>query len=237
MPECTLAVCFVTTVRLSFGFVFRRGAGGGTIAPMYIPTHFAPDAEAAHQLLSHHGAADLVTAGPDGLEATVLPFLYDRERGVLQGHFARANDHWRHLEGGEGLVIVRGPDSYVTPTWYASKAEHGRVVPTWNYAVVHVHGTLSIHDDIDWLADLVRRLTDHHEGQRPVPWTVDDAPERFIAGQLRAIVGVELAIRRIEAKFKYSQNRPAADIDGVIAGLRSDGDERGAAAVEENRPK
>jgi transcriptional regulator len=203
---------------------------------MYVPTHFAADDDAVDELLSRHGAADLVTVGPDGLEATMLPFLYDRENRTLQGHFARNNDHWRHADGREALVIVRGPDSYVTPNWYASKAEHGRVVPTWNYLVAHVHGTVRIHDDTTWLDDLVRRLTDHHERQRPTPWAVDDAPEAFIAGQLRAIVGVEVAISRIEAKFKLSQNRPAADVDGVIAGLRADGDERGAAAVEAHRP-
>jgi transcriptional regulator len=203
---------------------------------MYVPTHFAPDDDAVHELLSRNDAADFVTAGPDGLEATMLPFLYDRERGTLQGHFARNNDHWRHVEGREALVIVRGPDSYITPNWYASKAEHGRVVPTWNYAVAHVYGTVTVHDDTAWLEDLVRRLTDHHERDRPVPWSVDDAPEKFVAGQLRAIVGVEVAISRIEAKFKLSQNRPPADVDGVIAGLRSDGDERGAAAVEAHQP-
>jgi transcriptional regulator len=189
-----------------------------------------------HELLSHHGAADLVTAGRDGLEATMLPFIYDRERGTLQGHFARNNDHWRRVDGQEALVIVRGPDAYVTPEWYASKAEHGRVVPTWNYVVAHVHGTVTIHDDPVWLADLVRRLTDHHEAGRPAPWSVDDAPERFVEGQLRAIVGLEVAIHRIDAKFKLSQNRPEADIDGVVAGLRSVGDERAAAAVQAHRP-
>lgn len=203
---------------------------------MYVPTHFAPDDEAVHELLSHHGAADLVTAGPDGLEATMLPFIYDRERGILQGHFARNNDHWRRVDGQEALVIVRGPDAYVTPEWYASKAEHGRVVPTWNYVVAHVHGTVTIHDDPAWVGDLVRRLTDHHEAGRPAPWSVDDAPERFIEGQLRAIVGLEVAIRGIDAKFKLSQNRPEADIDGVVAGLRSVGDQRAAAAVQAHRP-
>jgi transcriptional regulator len=203
---------------------------------MYVPTHFAPDDEAVHELLSHHGAADLVTAGPDGLEATMLPFIYDRERGTLQGHFARNNDHWRRVDGQEALVIVRGSDAYVTPEWYASKAEHGRVVPTWNYVVAHVHGTVTIHDDPAWVGDLVRRLTDHHEAGLPAPWSVDDAPERFIEGQLRAIVGLEVAIRRIDAKFKLSQNRPDADIDGVVAGLRSVGDERAATAVQAHRP-
>jgi transcriptional regulator len=133
-------------------------------------------------------------------------------------------------------VIVRGPDAYVTPTWYASKAEHGRVVPTWNYEVIHVHGTVTVHDDTEWLATLVRKLTDQHEHDRPAPWSVDDAPERFVAGQLRAIVGVEVAIERVEAKFKLSQNRPEADI-GVVAGLRLDGDERSADAVQTHRPK
>ena len=203
---------------------------------MYVPTHFAPDDEAVHELLSHHGAADLVTAGPDGLEATMLPFIYDRERGTLAGHFARNNDHWRRVDGQEALVIVRGSDAYVTPEWYASKAEHGRVVPTWNYVVAHVHGTVTIHDDPVWVGDLVRRLTDHHEAGRPTPWSVDDAPEPFVEGQLRAIVGLEVAIRRIDAKFKLSQNRPEADIDGVVAGLRSVGDERAAAAVQAHRP-
>ncbi|TPG37445.1 FMN-binding negative transcriptional regulator [Mycolicibacterium hodleri] len=203
---------------------------------MYVPTHFAPDDESVHELLSRNGAADLVTAGPEGLEATMLPFVYDRTRATLQGHFARNNEHWRHVDGREALVIVRGPDSYVTPSWYASKAEHGRVVPTWNYVVAHVHGTVTIHDDTAWLGDLVRRLTEHHERRRPAPWSVDDAPERFIDGQLRAIVGIEVAIDRIEAKFKLSQNRPEADVDGVIEGLRADGDERGAAAVESHRP-
>jgi transcriptional regulator len=203
---------------------------------MYVPTHFAADDDAVQELLSQNRAADLVTAGPGGLESTMLPFLYDRERGTLLGHFARNNDHWRQIDGLDALVIVRGPDAYVTPAWYASKAEHGRVVPTWNYVTAHVHGTVTVHDDVAWLDDLVRRLTDHHERLRPVPWSVDDAPEKFIEGQLRAIVGVEVAVTRIEAKFKLSQNRPEADVDGVIAGLRTDGDERGAAAVETHRP-
>jgi transcriptional regulator len=203
---------------------------------MYVPAHFAPDEDAVHDLLSRNAAADLVTAGPEGLEATMLPFLYDRERATLQGHFARNNDHWRRADGREALVIVRGPDSYVSPSWYPSKTEHGRVVPTWNYVVAHVHGAVTIHDDPDWVDDLVRRLTEHHEAHRSTPWSVDDAPEKFFAGQLRAIVGVEVAITAIEAKFKLSQNRPAADVDGVIEGLRSGGDAAGADAVAAHRP-
>ena len=134
------------------------------------------------------------------------------------------------------MVIVRGPDAYISPSWYAAKAEHGRVVPTWNYVTAHVHGELVIHDDVEWLESLVRRLTDRHESGRHEPWSVDDAPPRFIAGQLRAIVGVELVISRIEAKLKLSQNRPPADVDGVVAGLEHGGDEISAAAVRAARP-
>ncbi|QUQ68640.1 FMN-binding negative transcriptional regulator [Kutzneria sp. CA-103260] len=203
---------------------------------MYVPAHFAPDDDAVHELLTNHGAADLVTATPDGLVATVLPFVYDRERGTLRGHLARNNDHWRQEVLGDALVIARGPDSYITPSWYASKSEHGRVVPTWNYVTAHVHATLTVHDDPSWVATVVRDLTDHHERTRPHPWSVDDAPPTFVAGQLRAIVGVELSIKRIEAKFKLSQNRPPADIDGVITGLRDQGDQAAADAVAQHRP-
>ena len=132
-------------------------------------------------------------------------------------------------------MIVRGPDAYISPAWYASKAEHGRVVPTWNYVTAHVYGRLVVHDDTAWTEDLVRRLTAKHEAGRARPWSVDDAPPEFIAGQLRAIVGVELLITRIEAKAKLSQNRPAADVEGVIDGLRARGDARSADAVERAR--
>ncbi|GGN29991.1 transcriptional regulator [Lentzea pudingi] len=202
---------------------------------MYIPAHFAPDDDSVQALLSRHGAADLVTATINGLVATTLPFHYDHERAKLMGHLARNNDQWRLPMIGDALVIVRGPDSYITPSWYASKAKHGRVVPTWNYITVHVYGSMIVHQDPDWLADVVRHLTDKHEAQRPHPWSVDDAPPGFLHRQLRAIVGVELTINRIEAKFKLSQNRLVADIDGVIKGLREDGQEAAAAAVEEHR--
>lgn len=203
---------------------------------MYVPTHFAPDDQHVQDLLDRHGAADLITAGADGLEATMLPFVHDRDHGSLLGHLARNNQHWQRADGRPCLVIVRGPDSYISPSWYASKAEHGRVVPTWNYMTAHVHGSVTVHDDPDWLDDLVRRLTRKHESGRAEPWSVEDAPERFVRGQLRAIVGVEVRIERIEAKFKLSQNRPAADIDGVVDGLRSAGDPEGADAVAAHRP-
>jgi transcriptional regulator len=206
---------------------------------MYIPAHFAMDEAEVHDLLAQHGAADLVTATPHGILASLLPFIYDPsvgEHGALLGHLARNNEQWQTPVLGEALVIVRGPDGYVSPSWYASKAEHGRVVPTWNYITVHVYGTLSVHDDTRWVDALVRRLTDKHEATRARPWSVDDAPPVFVAGQLRAIVGVELAITRIEAKAKLSQNRPEADIDGVITGLQDRGDTVIGAAVSHARP-
>ena len=203
-----------------------------------MPAHFAPpDDESVRDLLRHHGAADLVTSTADGLVATLLPFVYDEpspdgDRGRLLGHVARNNDQWRLPALGEALVIVRGPDAYISPSWYASKAEHGRVVPTWNYVTAHVYGELVVHDDPVWLDVLVRRLTDRHEQGNPEPWSVNDAPARFIAGQLRAIVGLELVITRIEAKLKLSQNRSAADVDGAIGGLQAVGDARSLATAE-----
>jgi transcriptional regulator len=202
---------------------------------MYVPSAFAPADDAVHELLARHRAADLVTVGPGGLTATMLPFLFDARRRTLRGHLARNNDHWRTVDGASALVIVRGPDAYISPSWYATKAEHGRVVPTWNYVTAHVHGVVTVHDDPAWVGDLVRELTDRHEAGRATPWSVDDAPPKFYAGQLRAIVGVEMAIERIEAKFKLSQNRPAADVDGVIEGLRAAGDPESAAAVATHR--
>ena len=207
---------------------------------MYIPAHFAADEATTGELLRNHGAADLVTVTAEGLVATMLPFLYVPDSGAgqlgsLHGHLARNNPQWKLPAIGDALVIVRGPDAYISPGWYASKAEHGRDVPTWNYLTAHVYGRLVAHDDPGWTEDLVRRLTTKHEGYREHPWSVDDAPRAFIEGQLRAIVGVELVISRIEAKAKLSQNRPAADVERVIAGLRERGDAASADAVERAR--
>jgi transcriptional regulator len=208
---------------------------------MYIPAHVAADDAAVRDLLARHGAADLITLTADGLLATMLPFAYEPaagDHGALLGHVARNNDQWRKPALGESLAIVRGPDAYVSPSWYAATAEHGRVVPTWNYVTAHVYGELVVHDDPAWVEDVVRRLTAKHEaarmespGQAPA-WSVDDAPRKFIEGQLRAIVGLELKITRIEAKAKLSQNRPETDIAGVVAGLAARGDVRSAEAVE-----
>jgi transcriptional regulator len=208
---------------------------------MYIPTHFAADDAAVHELLAKHGAADLITLTADGMLATMLPFIYEPtagEQGTLYGHVARNNDQWRKAALGESLVIIRGPDAYVSPSWYAAKAENGRVVPTWNYVTAHVYGQLIVHDNPAWVEDIVRRLTAKHEAARltapgqPPAWSVDDAPRAFIEGQLRAIVGLELQITRIEAKAKLSQNRPVGDVAGIVAGLSARGDERTAEAVE-----
>jgi transcriptional regulator len=201
---------------------------------VYVPTHFAAPDDAVAQLLAAPGAVDLVSSTPAGLTATTLPMLHDPQAHTLTGHLARTNTQWRDTVG-EVLVIVRGPDAYVSPSWYASKAEHGRVVPTWDYVLAHVHGELVLHKDADWLAAHVTRLTEAHETGRAEPWAVTDAPARFVAGQLRAIVGVEVRIRRVEAKWKLSQNRPAADVDGVVAGLTADGALGTAAAVQAAR--
>jgi transcriptional regulator len=203
---------------------------------MYVPAHFAPDEALVQDLLRNHGAADLVTVTPQGLVATMLPFIYEPsvgEHGALHGHLARNNDQWRLEAAGESLAIVRGPNAYISPGWYASKVEHGRVVPTWNYVTAHVYGQLIVRDDVVWTENLVRRLTTKHEAYRDHPWSVDDAPRAFIEGQLRAIVGIELLITRIEAKAKLSQNRPPADVEGVIEGLRERGDFESADAVEQ----
>jgi transcriptional regulator len=209
---------------------------------MYIPAHFAASDEAVHDLLANHGAADLVTSTEDGLLATMLPFIYlpeVGEHGALYGHVARNNDQWRKPATGESLVIVRGPDAYISPSWYPTKREHGRHVPTWNYVTAHVYGQLIVHDDTSWVEDVVRRLTVKHETAKALSpaggpmWSVDDAPRQYIEGQLRAIVGLELVITRIEAKEKLSQNRDPVDIEGVIAGLAARGDHRSSDAVKQ----
>lgn len=206
---------------------------------MYVPAQFAADDAAVRDLLARHGAADLVTATSQGLIATLLPFVYDPDvggHGALLGHVARNNEQWQVPVLGDAMAIVRGPDAYVSPSWYAAKVEHGRVVPTWNYLTAHVYGALVVHDDPAWVDALVRRLTSKHEADSALPWSVDDAPGPFIAGQLRAIVGVELVISRIQAKAKWSQNRSVADVDGVIAGLQDRDQTAAAEAVRRARP-
>jgi transcriptional regulator len=190
---------------------------------MYVPSHFAASDPELATLLASPGLVDLVSAGADGLICTPLPMLYvpsPSGLGVLQGHVARNNPHWSAVGAGlDSVAIVRGPDAYISPAWYATKAEHGRVVPTWNYLTAQVYGRLVVHESGDWLRDLVTRLTEVHEARVGSSWQVSDAPQAYIDGQLRAIVGVELQISRIEAKAKLSQNRSDADQAGVITGL------------------
>lgn len=210
---------------------------------MYIPEHFRPTEEDVLALLRSPGAVDLVTVTARGPLATMLPMAWDEpgsrpglgEHGALLGHVAIKNDQWREPAIGESMAIVRGPDAYITPSWYAAKREHGRVVPTWNYVTIHAYGRLVIHRDPAWLEANVRRLVDAHEASRPEPWMVDDAPRAYIDGQLKAIVGVELLIDRIEAKSKLSQNRSDADIEGTIAGLEADGERGVSAAMRRTR--
>ena len=190
------------------------------LAGMYVPAHFQATPEQQSALLAEPGLVDLISPGPDGLVATPLPMLYQPAEdgpGSLIGHLARNNPHWRCA--GDSLAIVRGPDAYVSPSWYPSKAEHGRVVPTWNYLTLHVYGRLVIHDSADWLRELVTRLTAVHEAAVGSSWQPSDAPAGYVDGQLRAIVGVELRISRIEAKAKLSQTRPEADQVSVIEAL------------------
>ena len=203
---------------------------------MYVPAHFSAGDTEVRELLAGCDTADLVTSTPRGLVATFLPVLYDPsagEHGALLAHVARNNDQWREPAAGESLFIVHGPDAYVSPSWYPSKREHGRAVPTWNYLTAHVYGRLVVHDDPAWVESMVRRLTDRHEGRRDRGWSVDDAPAAFIAGQLRAIVGLELVISRVEAKAKLSQNRPDADRAGVVEGYLAEGRTAMAEAVRD----
>lgn len=187
---------------------------------MYLPQHFAqPDPAALQALMQAHPLAAIVSHGADGLTADHVPLEFDAATQTLRGHVARANPLWREADGQAVLAIFRGEQAYITPSWYPGKAEHHKVVPTWNYAVVHAHGTLRAVDDAPWLHTLVSRLTQHHEAPRPQPWAVADAPEDFVQQMLRAIVGIEIPVQRLVGKWKVSQNRSAADRNAVAEGL------------------
>jgi transcriptional regulator len=195
---------------------------------VYVPEHFREDRiEVLHDAIRASGMATLVSMTADGLMASHAPLLLDPDPapyGTLIGHLARANPHTRIADQAvQTLAIFQGPNGYITPSYYAAKREHGKVVPTWNYAAIHAYGTLQAFDDPDRLLDVVTRLTLLHETPRAAPWAVSDAPEDYIQGMLRGIVGIMLPITRLEGKVKMSQNRPAADVPGVIEGLRRDG--------------
>jgi transcriptional regulator len=203
---------------------------------VYIPRHFRLDDPAeVLALVASAGSADLVTAGPEGVPvATLLPVVWQPERDRVIAHMARANPHWKLIEGDTpALAIVNAAQAYVSPAWYAAKVEHGRVVPTWNYSAVHLTGTVRVHDDVDWVRDAVTLLTGVHESARQPGWAVTDAPERYIEGQLRGIVGIELTVTGVEAKAKLSQNRSDADRAGVVAGLRAEPGGDGVATAME----
>jgi len=208
------------------------------------PLHRQDQLDAQHALIRAHPLGLLISHGAQGLEANSIPFLIDpaaSKFGTLQAHMARANGQWRSLgEADDVLVVFQGPDHYITPAWYQTKRETGKVVPTWNYLMVQARGRPRVIEDAGWLRKQIEALTDRHEKPRPAPWAVGDAPEPFVESQIRAIVGVEIEIAEISGKWKASQNRPAADRAGVIAGLAELGDEDSramAAIVREAAPK
>lgn len=190
---------------------------------MYLPSAFREDSlEVQHDFIRAHPLGVLMTSGEGGLMANHIPCLLYPEgpHGVLRLHMARANPQWKELAaGGDCLLVFHGAQAYITPSWYATKTETHKVVPTWNFVAVHVWGTPTVHDYPTWVRAQIGALTDAQEKARVQPWRVEDAPEDFIAAQMRAIVGIEIAITRIEGKWKVSQNRNAADRQGVAAGL------------------
>ncbi len=205
---------------------------------MYQPPHHREDRlEVQHALIRAHPLGLLVTAGPGGLVANPIPFLVEAAGaplGVLRAHCARANPQWRELAAVEEcLVVFQGPQAYVTPSWYPSKAEAGKVVPTWNYATVHAWGRPRVVEEADWLRRQIADLTGAQEAGRAQPWQVSDAPADYLAAMIRGIVGIEIPIARIEGKWKVSQNRPEADRAGVAAGLAAEGEAAMAALVSE----
>lgn len=202
---------------------------------MYVPAAFAvEDREKVRALVDRHPLGALVTSGRGGLCANHVPFLLaERDGGwLLKAHVSKANPVWKDHDG-RALVIFQGPEAYVSPGWYPSKEESGRVVPTWNYAAVHMSGTLSPVQDEVWLRELVTELTARHEAGMPQPWNVSDAPIEYVNGLLKAIVGIEIAVERVEAKWKASQNREPRDARGAAEGLRARGEDETARMIEE----
>ncbi len=203
------------------------------------PLHREDDLAKMHALIRAQPLGLLISAGAEGIVANAIPFLIDdgaSKFGTLRAHMARANGQWRDLtQASDALVVFQGPDHYISPAWYETKRETGKVVPTWNYVMVQARGVAKIIEDDAWLAGQIADLTQTHEGLRPAPWAVDDAPADFIAAQRRAIVGVEIEIVDLKGKWKASQNRNAADRAGVVAGLTVEaaaGDEAAAAMAD-----
>lgn len=196
---------------------------------MYNPSHFREERlPVLHEAIRQARLCTLVTLGSAGLDASHIPVLLaedEGESGTLYGHLARGNQQWKQIDGGiQALAIFVGPDAYITPSWYAEKARNGKVVPTWNFVTVHAHGTIEFFEDPVRLLDLVTKLTDRHEGKRAEPWAVADAPADYIQAHLKGIIGFRLPIARLQGKWKLSQNRSAEDQQGVVTGLRAEGD-------------
>jgi transcriptional regulator len=190
--------------------------------PMYLPPAFRESLEGIHATMRSARLAHFITATAEGPLASALPLIFDDsegEHGTVYGHFAKGNAHWRSAPIGDALAIFMGPEAYVTPSWYPTKQETGKVVPTWNYVSVHASGPVEFFHEPERLLDVVTRLTALHEKARTAPWAVNDAPSDFIASQLRGIVGLRMPITRLEGKRKMSQNRNEADRAGVAAGL------------------
>jgi transcriptional regulator len=206
---------------------------------VYIPPHFNEERiDVLHQLIREHGLATLVTYGPSGLIASHVPLVLDTSDpassyGTLRGHLSRANQQWRDYSPDvPALAIFAGPQHYITPSWYPAKTEHGKVVPTWNYIVVHAYGRLETYDDRESLLANVEALTTQHEASRHEPWKVSDAPASYIDAQLKGIIGISLRIDRLEGKWKISQNRSAADQASVAAALHEAGNDASVAMAE-----
>jgi transcriptional regulator len=202
---------------------------------MYRPAHFQEnDPATLAEFVDSHPLAVLVAAPPTGLVANHIPLLRSQEpdgRTLLRGHVARANDFWKITPAESPvLAVFGGLERYISPAWYPTKAETGEVVPTWNYLVVQAHGRITFTQDATWLRTLVDALTDRHEGSRPMPWKVADAPSEYLDRMLRMIVGFEIVVERLEGKFKASQNRTERERAGVTAGLLADGDSEDVAA-------
>ena len=194
---------------------------------MYTPTHFNEDSiDVLHELIRHHPLGTLITMTADGLNANHVPFMVDPQPapfGLLRAHVARSNSVWQTFNADvDALVVFHGPDAYISPSWYPSKKEHGKVVPTWNYAVVHVAGPLLIRDDADWMRVFLNDVTDHFEAARnttSMRWKMHDAPGDYLQTMMRAVVGIEIPIASVQGKWKVSQNRPRADREGAAQGL------------------
>ena len=202
---------------------------------MYLPQHFAePRIEELHRIVQQNPLGMLVTHTAVGLEANHLPFLLDAEQNLLLAHVARANPVWREVANGDPvLVVFRGPHGYISPNWYPSKHETHRKVPTWNYEVVHAHGTIHVRDDEKFVRGVVARLTRRHEADLPQPWKMSDAPADYLTEMLGNIVGIEVRLTRLDGKRKLNQNHAARDREGAIEGLESRGNHGLAQAMRD----